>query len=290
MSEELNNLVVDWNGIVKEVLKRRKTEKLSQKEHANLANVSVPTMSSFEKGDTTLSLSKAFDILRVVNMVYEPAPETLQDIFVRESYEDFISNPHNIEPYQQGWFRFDYYFEGCNKIMEEMQFKKKFIDTPFIINNHNFYASIKENKSLLRHSIDGRIFFLGLYLEDDDMLFSSERGFDIIKHIWNIGHILLHAEKMANKMKTNKTDAVNIHFQFLYTGLKDRVVRSTRPHLAGERALRDEVFLKADILSNEISARLNECLYPIATELCDAFRIGDDWSDELVDEVVKKLR
>jgi hypothetical protein len=45
--------------------------KFTQREHAALASVSVPTVASFDRGEATLTLAKASDILRVVGLVKE---------------------------------------------------------------------------------------------------------------------------------------------------------------------------------------------------------------------------
>ena len=62
---------LNWQLLIDEALRRRKAEKITQREHSALAAVSVPTMAAFEQGDKTLSLAKAFDILRVVGLIEE---------------------------------------------------------------------------------------------------------------------------------------------------------------------------------------------------------------------------
>ncbi len=59
---------LDWCQLVDEAIRRRKAEKLTQKEHAPLASVSIPMIVAFDRGEITLSLAKAFDILRVVGL------------------------------------------------------------------------------------------------------------------------------------------------------------------------------------------------------------------------------
>ena len=53
---------LNWRALVDEALRRRKAEKLTQREHAALASVSIPTIVAFDRGERTLSLAKAFDI------------------------------------------------------------------------------------------------------------------------------------------------------------------------------------------------------------------------------------
>jgi transcriptional regulator with XRE-family HTH domain len=61
----------NWQGLVQEAITRRKAAGLTQKKHAALADVSIPTMLDFEKAATTLSIGKVIDILKVVSLVAE---------------------------------------------------------------------------------------------------------------------------------------------------------------------------------------------------------------------------
>ena len=77
---------LNWPAVVEEALRRRKAERLTQREHAALASVSIPTMAAFERGETTLTLAKAFDILRVLGLLDEASEQGPQDAFVREAF------------------------------------------------------------------------------------------------------------------------------------------------------------------------------------------------------------
>lgn len=83
MSENFNKIEpLNWRGLVAEAMKRRKQEKLTQKEHALIAGVSVPTMLEFERGSTTLTLQKIMDILSVVGLVSkEGAIDSLEKFY-----------------------------------------------------------------------------------------------------------------------------------------------------------------------------------------------------------------
>lgn len=77
MPENTGNIApLAWQRYVEEALRRRKAEGLTQKHHSALAGVSHPTMAAFERGETTLTLAKALDILRVVGLVDEPTEGT----------------------------------------------------------------------------------------------------------------------------------------------------------------------------------------------------------------------
>lgn len=87
---------LNWRSLVAEAIQRRKLEKITQREHAALANVSVPTIAAFDRGEMTLSLAKAFDILRVVGLVDEPTTKTSQDAFVEDSFNRWFNRWHTV--------------------------------------------------------------------------------------------------------------------------------------------------------------------------------------------------
>jgi transcriptional regulator with XRE-family HTH domain len=118
---------LNWSALVAEAIRRRKAEKMTQKEHAALASVSIPTMIAFDRGERTLSLAKAFDILRVVGLVEEPVEATSQEIFVGEAFsrwrdltKDLPKGSAGRFPY--GWYRIDYAIEGDVKDIELHKF------------------------------------------------------------------------------------------------------------------------------------------------------------------------
>ena len=77
---------LNGSALVADAIRRRKTEKLPQREHAALASVSIPTIVAFDCGETTLTLPKAFDILRVVGLVAEPHTAGAQEAFVQDAH------------------------------------------------------------------------------------------------------------------------------------------------------------------------------------------------------------
>ncbi|MFZ5674333.1 MAG: hypothetical protein ACOZAM_15345 [Pseudomonadota bacterium] len=80
-------------------------------------------MAAFERGETTLTLAKALDILRMVGLVDEPAEGDTQARFVRGAFERWCNLvaplPQN-SPAQvpNGRYRFDYWLEGDLKTPE----------------------------------------------------------------------------------------------------------------------------------------------------------------------------
>jgi transcriptional regulator with XRE-family HTH domain len=97
--------------------RRRKAEGLTQREHAALASVSIPTIGAFERGKRTLTLAKAFDILRVVGLVVEEAEDGAQEAFIRDAYARWreLTSPLPADSpgrFPHGWYRFDYCLDG----------------------------------------------------------------------------------------------------------------------------------------------------------------------------------
>ncbi|MBX3304651.1 MAG: helix-turn-helix transcriptional regulator [Nitrospira sp.] len=62
------NRRLDWQSLVEEAVRRRKEQKLSQKKLAVLAGVSGPTVNTFERQRTSITLESALKILRCLGM------------------------------------------------------------------------------------------------------------------------------------------------------------------------------------------------------------------------------
>jgi transcriptional regulator with XRE-family HTH domain len=67
MEPSFRNL--NWPAIVEEAIRRRKSEKLSQRALAAIAGVTHPTIVKFEKGDTTITLKTALAVLNALGLV-----------------------------------------------------------------------------------------------------------------------------------------------------------------------------------------------------------------------------
>ncbi len=63
------NFQLDWQEIVIEATKRRKQQKLNQKQLATIAGVSHPTVVKFESCDPSLKLESAFAIMKVLGLI-----------------------------------------------------------------------------------------------------------------------------------------------------------------------------------------------------------------------------
>lgn len=317
MSENTTIKPLNWKAIVGEALRRRKSEKMTQREHAALANVSVPTMAAFERVDTSLSLSKAFDILRVVGMTYEPSKENLQDIFVRESFSRWNALNNELKDsairFPYGWARFDYYLEGELKHIEAKEFIKILNNiatdrysglppfycsettVPKIINDNTVECRLKNHGDFWRATPSGRMFLIRGHQEDEIETFPAQSIFDTTLPIWRIGEILLHAERLATLLKRRENSDITIHFQASYTGLNGRVLRSwampdniNSQFITGRNALSNEVLLKAELSVYGLSGRLAEHLYSLTLDLYQTFGITE-FPKNLIDTVVKRL-
>ncbi len=62
------NLHLNWEALVAEAIKRRKEQRLTQKQLAVLVGLSGPTVNSFEQGKTTITLDSALKILKALGL------------------------------------------------------------------------------------------------------------------------------------------------------------------------------------------------------------------------------
>ncbi len=63
------NFQLDWQALVKEAIKRRQEQKLTQKELGILVGVSGPTVNRFEVGKKNITLDSALKILGSLGLV-----------------------------------------------------------------------------------------------------------------------------------------------------------------------------------------------------------------------------
>lgn len=317
---------LNWPSLVEETLRRRKTEKITQRRHAALANVSVPTMAAFERKETTLSLTKVFDILRVVGLLDEQTEGNRQDIFVNESLISWSalvdSLPENVPArFPYGCFRFDYCFEGNlkNLTLDEFKFVLDKITIsypwtfPFWITtspeifpqqHHNILecwlgkkqsgSPVKpaDDSGYWRVSPEGRLFLLKGYQEDCQKTLQAGSIFDAILPIWHMGEALLHGERLAPFLQQDKP--LSINFRAVYSGLNGRVLHAwanpLNNTLIEQRAAQsDEAILTAIIPVKNLSLNLTEHLYPLVSSLYERFGVKDLSKNFLETEVTRLL-
>lgn len=254
---------LNWPAVVEEALRRRKAENLTQREHAALASVSVPTIAAFDRGETTLTLAKAFDILRVVGLVEEIAEGGAQEGFVREAYDRWrtLTAPLPQDAparFPHGGYRFDYYLEGDLKSVSLTNFETILTKAvarhsgwpPFWVPTRPELAprevdgaiecwlapeSIAGEERLFqdaahcdfwRAAPSGRMFLLRGYQEDGQETFPPGTVMDTMLPVWRMGETLLHAERLAPLLRKSNIGTVTIRFRALYWGLSGRVLRA----------------------------------------------------------------
>ncbi|KPL51692.1 hypothetical protein ABB55_05165 [Prosthecomicrobium hirschii] len=252
-----------WPDLVAEALRRRKAEGLTQRNHAALAGVSIPTMAAFERGETTLTLAKAFDILRVVGLLDERPPEDAQDRFVREAMARWRDLTDRLEPdaaarFPHGWFRFDYWLDGDLRQVSPAELQKILAASVqphtgwplFMVRDQQGLSPIEINGLIetwlkpdgfegvdrtfsdaascdfWRVAPDGRAVILRGHQEDSQDTFDPATVFDWTLPIWRICETLLHARQVAEHLQTDWARPPEVRFRVTYTGLLGRQLRS----------------------------------------------------------------
>jgi len=261
---------LNWPAVVQEALRRRKSEKLTQREHAALAGVSIPTMAAFERGETTLTLSKAFDILRVLGLLDEAAGQGPQEVFVREAFDRWRSLTTRLPKgaasrFPHGFYRFDYCLEGdltspglkgledilgksvishaswpLFRIPRQSETPTREVDGALecwlgseeaVSANRSFRDAA--HSDFWRATPEARLFVIRGYQEDAQETFPPGTIMDTTLPIWRMGEALLHAEKLAALMRNSDSALITIRFRALYSGLSGRLLRSWASPLAG---------------------------------------------------------
>jgi transcriptional regulator with XRE-family HTH domain len=266
MSQNSGRLTpLNWRALVAEALYRRKAEKLTQRHHAALASVSIPTIVAFDRGERTLSLAKAFDILRVVGLIEEPAEDGTQEVFVQEAFarwRELTAKLPEDSPgrFPHGWYRIDYALEGdlkevelhkLQQILEQAVLRltgwpvfwiptreeiapreidgvlECWLEPSDNTDNRNPRAfSDAAHCDFWRVAPNGRTFLIRGYQEDSEETFAPGKIFDTTLPIWRLGEALLHAARLATLLKREENSVITVKFRVLYTGLKGRVLKA----------------------------------------------------------------
>jgi len=320
-------IALNWKSIVGEALRRRKDEKMTQRKHAALANVSIPTMAAFESGEITLSLAKAFDILRVVGLIEEPAESSIQNTFVCDAFERWrlLSDalPQGLPGrFPHGCFQFDYCLDGDLKSIDLENFEKilkkanthqsRWVPFLFLQQQENvpyevdgiFECWLKPKKTnetdrdasccdFWRAAPSGRMFLRRGYKEDCVETFPAGSIFDTILPILYMGKVLLHSERLAALLQKDTNKPITVHFRGTYSGLNGRVLHAWANPFSkilgeGRAACRDEAVLEISIPAYNISLHLAEYLYSLVSSLYEKFGVTNI-SKDFVQSEVKRL-
>lgn len=299
---------LNWPALVAETLRRRKAERMTQKEHAALADVSIPTIVAFDKGERTLSLNKAFDILRVVGLVEEPVPEDAQDTFVRESFGRWrtlsaelpAASPARL---RHGWCRIDYALDGPLKAVRPLDFPTilreaivpypkwpmfGFPDRPAPGAQETdgrtecwFRPDVAYSPffDFWRADQTGRMFLIRGYAEDAQETFSPGTIFDAVLPLWRLSEALLHASRLAALLSVDATTTI-VHLRILFSGLAGRTLRTwSKPmsadFLLGSHPSRgDEALLEIAVPAADIENNLSRHVRTLAAPLFERFGVA----------------
>lgn len=253
---------VDWPALVREAIRRRKAERMTQRDHAALAGVSVPTIVAFDRAETTLSLSKAFDILRVVGLLETKDRAGSQQDFVGDAFERWRQLTATLPTdsparFPHGWYRIDYELTGPLKpvTMSGLQEALKQSVVPytgwplFLLHTRPGLTPYEQDEAIQcwlkpedggggirafgdaahcdfwRVSPEGRAMTIRGYQEDGEETFPPGTIFDTTLPIWRLGETLLHAARLAQHL-SDDPHATQMRVRALYTGLKGRVLKS----------------------------------------------------------------
>jgi transcriptional regulator with XRE-family HTH domain len=304
---------LNWDVLVKEAIRRRKTEKLTQREHAALASVSIPTIVAFDRGERTLTLAKAFDILRVVGLVDEPGKQGAQEAFAQEAFARWRHLTAKLPEdspgrFPNGWYRFDYALEGELKNVELHQLtpmlqraEVSHTGWPLFLFPGMPELDPREVDGVIecwlkpadagadrtfgdaahcdfwRAAPAGRAFVIRGYQEDGQDTFAPRTIFDTTLPIWRLGEVLMHAERLAAELAIDRTK-VNVRLRALYTGLSGRVLRAWGNPMSdlmieGGAARSDEAMLETVVPATEFETNLAQHLHPLIASLFERFGV-----------------
>jgi transcriptional regulator with XRE-family HTH domain len=116
------NIRLNWQNLVKEAVRRRKEQGLTQKQLAVLVDVSGPTVNSFEQSSDNITLDSCFKILRFLGLL-EELPELFEqylpkDKKLNEFYANIKNSGDHVEQIEQAYKR-------CKPYLDK-DFKKLF--------------------------------------------------------------------------------------------------------------------------------------------------------------------
>lgn len=291
MSQDFRNVMpLHWEALVGEALKRRKAEKLTQREHAALAGVSVPTIVAFDRGERSLSLGKAFDILRVVGLIEEVGEIGVHQRFVQEAYVRWRVLTAKLSPqsparFPHGCYRIEYSLEGDLKTPELPQLQELIAKVAIRHTGWPMFVSLTRPElapyevdgvlecwvkpqetgvermgmedpahcDFWRAAPEGRMFLMRGYQEDSLEAVPAGSMIDPTLPIWRIGEALLHANRMAALLRRGNTGEIVVKFRALYRGLSGRSLRFLRQ---SNLMLEDTMVAKSDeaVLEAELRA------------------------------------
>lgn len=318
MPENPSLAPLNWQALVDEALRRRKAERMTQREHAALASVSIPTIAAFDRAERSLTLAKVLDILRVVGLAEEKeGGEGAQESFVRDAFARWRALSSKLPSdspgrFPHGWYRFDYALEGDLKspalpdllklieraeirhtgwpefvTMKREEFEPREIDgliECWVKPEADRRLADPAHCDFWRIAPEGRAFLIRGYQEDAQDNVQAGTVIDISLPVWRVAECLLHAARLGALLREGD-DKMTVRFRALYSGLSGRVLRTLRASPAdifdaGRPAKSDEAMLEALIPTAKVEDDLAEAVYPLASSLAERF--GVELSPEFV--------
>jgi len=315
----------DWPALVDEALNRRREEGLTQREHAALAGVSIPTLIAFDRKQTRLSLHKAMDILRVVGLVAKPTSLSSHGAFIKAAekrWKELIQDLPEDSPSRQphGSYAITYelsdvFLRSVRELQEHLKSAAShkytgwppfWVPTRKAIAPYPFDGGIEcwlgqpdterafddaAHSDYWRASLEGRMYLRRGYQEDAVDMVSPATIFDLTLPIWRTGEALLHAYHFAESIDAPETS--EIYFSVRYSGLAGRELKAwANPYreVFGDHRYRigdaqNSIVCRVSSIDENLPSLIHELLAPIY-EGFDFF----DLKLQLVEEELAKMR
>ncbi|WP_051341310.1 hypothetical protein [Azospirillum halopraeferens] len=223
---------LDWPALVDEALRRRRAERLTQKEHAALAGVSVPTVIAFDRKETTLSLAKAFAILDIVGLVAARTDADPQDAFATAAerrWQELTGGLPADSPIRMphGHYAVDYAIAGASAgsaraLLDALRRADRGHTgwPPFWVPTRGAIAPYpvedgiecwlgrdteRDDRDAAHNDFwcatrDARLYLRRGYREDSTDVLPPAAVFDLTLPVWRAGEALLHAHHLAEAL------------------------------------------------------------------------------------------
>lgn len=315
---------LNWPGLVEETLRRRRAEGLTQKEHAALAGVSVPTIIVFDRKKISISLANALDILRVVGLVAEQSPAGPRDDFVKKAEQRWAELVNDLPAdaptrHPHGHYVFDYEISNASvgsarSLLEALrQADHKYTGWPVFwlptreeIAPYPFDGGVEcwlgqpdterffydaAHSDFWRAALDARLYLRRGYEEDAADLLPPATVFDLTLPIWRAGESLLHAYHLAQALEA-PSDA-EVRFNARYAGLAGRELKSwanpSRIFFDIYRCRTGEASSAVSCRAADIGDQLSELVHKLLAPVYERFDFFE-LPVQLVKEELAKLR
>lgn len=301
----------DWDGLVRETIRRRRADKLGKAEHASLAGVSLPTLGSFDRGDQSISVGKAMAIMRVVNLVQE-GPRSAQAAFVVDAFnrwQDLAAGLPDGAPgrFPRGYVSYDYVvlgdvasYDGLKALRQHLEDRQTKLSgwppfvtlrkeglSPYVIDDvvecwlgkpgADRYFDDPAHTDFWRASPAGRFYLQRGYQEDSSTL---EPGviLDATLPIIRLVEVLAHAMETIRFLAKDRSKT-RVEIGVRYTGLAGRELtawaRPSHREIVGafqkHRSQTEEVAFSGNLSAEALEADLAGCVSSMLTSLYRQF-------------------